>query len=1107
MKITTDKNWYLVWLTALLLLCLGKVYEWAYPSFQHDQAHFVRNTLEREIDQFLETEKKQAGNLEGSLYKLQASRYSEISLSKHFIDAIQDDQILCINRQIRYWKGKNPFFQFQWCVEDTGKTASLFNHYGEYYFIKQSSYVVDSIQFKILSYTPLKSINSSKQSFEITNHKKNNKSLAIRNGPGSQQIISYLNIDANYLAPYFGNILILFYLFVLLLFYLPFHKISRAFFLDDNYPWANLILVTGVLFTSSMCQWIVSQNDFYHSILTDTLIHTRFYNYTLFEFSVFSGLLFHISYFFYKYAKLRFFQLPAFWNNSIVLLNYLVSIFALVIYCFTFKAVFIHSDYYFDLNNVFSFKLQHYVLLLDLLIILVAIFLIINKLTHSTYTFQFNLGKRMFLFLAACILMIPFLYKSNLEINMLYFLLAASMIIWMQDFFAEEYQKNILWLIAWIIVISLLNSSLIVHYQNQKKRYIKNQIAVQYLQCENNKKDDCLAGLIMNCNANEYELYFYEDQLLKFASNAYKPDIASVNKILKQDSIKHNLEGNKDIFYFKSKPNQYLVITNYLESTLKGVSLFSYLFTILIVISYILSLAHQRIPFLPEGLQINYQDKPSLKNRIQFYVILGIVISFLIIAVTTVFFTKRSENEIFRENLKSKTNNLSSFLEGTIEYAKSEEDALTILSTQIKQSSQMVDFNVHIYYPDGKEKSIFQSGEMTHQFTRLLDPMFYFRYPNNAEDIVILENEVNMPSLNAYRNIFFNNKRLAILHVEAITSIQDKATDRLANLINTLLNIYVFLFLIAASLATFLANSITSPLVNLGNKIRHIRLGKTNDKLDWKGQDEIGELIQNYNQMVSQLDESAELLARNERDMAWREMAKQVAHEIKNPLTPMKLSIQYLQQTIRSGGDDVREMVQKVSATLLEQIENLTKIATEFSNFAKMPQAENEKLILNEIVSSVHDLFRKREDIDILLSVPIDELYVFADKNQIIRVLNNLINNAIQAIPENKRGRILISLDANKKNARICVQDNGTGIPEEMQSKVFLPNFTSKSSGTGLGLAMCQQIIESANGKIYFKTIPGAGTNFYMELPLMKFNVNQNTDAITELDDEDLIDQ
>ena len=202
----------------------------------------------------------------------------------------------------------------------------------------------------------------------------------------------------------------------------------------------------------------------------------------------------------------------------------------------------------------------------------------------------------------------------------------------------------------------------------------------------------------------------------------------------------------------------------------------------------------------------------------------------------------------------------------------------------------------------------------------------------------------------------------------------------------------------------------------------------------------------------------------------------------------MKLSIQYLQQMIRSKSDNVPEMVEKVSNTILEQIDGLTKIATEFSNFAQMPKAENEKLLLNDIVSSVHDLFRKREDIDINLFVSIEEQYVYMDKNQIIRVLNNLINNAIQAIPEDRRGKIEISLEQKNKYTLIKIKDNGVGIPEAMQEKVFLPNFTTKNSGTGLGLAMCQQIIELSNGKLYFTSVENIGTIFFVELPLIKSN-------------------
>jgi len=350
----------------------------------------------------------------------------------------------------------------------------------------------------------------------------------------------------------------------------------------------------------------------------------------------------------------------------------------------------------------------------------------------------------------------------------------------------------------------------------------------------------------------------------------------------------------------------------------------------------------------------------------------------------------------------------------------------------------------------------------------------------------VLNENSGSTSIGAYKNILQNNKRQYTLQVTPLVNHDNSSNNRLAVLINTLLNIYVFLFLIAASLATFLANSITSPLEILRNKLREIRLGKSNETLEYPGQDEIGELIQDYNNMVGKLDESATLLAKFERDTAWREMAKQVAHEIKNPLTPMKLSIQYLQQMIKNNAANIPEMADKVSKTLLEQIDGLTKIATEFSNFAQMPKAENEKLLLNDIVSSVHDLFRKREDIDINLFVPIEEQYIYFDKNQIIRVLNNLINNAIQAIPEDRRGKIDISLEQKQKFTLIKIKDNGIGIPDSMKEKVFLPNFTTKNSGTGLGLAMCQQIIESANGKLYFTSVQNIGTIFFVELPIIK---------------------
>ncbi|MEO7175270.1 MAG: HAMP domain-containing sensor histidine kinase, partial [Saprospiraceae bacterium] len=197
-------------------------------------------------------------------------------------------------------------------------------------------------------------------------------------------------------------------------------------------------------------------------------------------------------------------------------------------------------------------------------------------------------------------------------------------------------------------------------------------------------------------------------------------------------------------------------------------------------------------------------------------------------------------------------------------------------------------------------------------------------------------------------------------------------------------------------------------------------------------------------------------------------------------------SIQYLEHAFKTGNqEDFPALVKSVSDTLIEQIDNLAKIATEFSNFAKMPPAQLEKIALNDLVSSVHDLFRKRSEIDFNLYVPIDEVYVEADRSYLIRILNNLLKNAVQAIPASRKGVIDIKLTMEHGDAILSIQDNGVGIPKEMREKVFFPNFTTKSSGTGLGLAMTKSIIESMQGKIYFKTKVNEGTAFFVEIPLI----------------------
>jgi nitrogen fixation/metabolism regulation signal transduction histidine kinase len=232
--------------------------------------------------------------------------------------------------------------------------------------------------------------------------------------------------------------------------------------------------------------------------------------------------------------------------------------------------------------------------------------------------------------------------------------------------------------------------------------------------------------------------------------------------------------------------------------------------------------------------------------------------------------------------------------------------------------------------------------------------------------------------------------------------------------------------------------------------------------------------------MLLKLEQSAGLLAQSERESAWREMAKQVAHEIKNPLTPMKLNLQYLQHVMNSNPDDFKEKFQKASNSIIEQIDTLAAIATEFSNFAKLPGTKLEKINLMEVIQSSVNLF-ERKDAHIQIEIPLSEMWVKGDKEQALRVFNNLIKNARQACKETQDAHIRISAEINENCYVIRVSDNGCGIPNEMKEKIFTPNFTTKSSGSGLGLAMVNNIMSSFGGKIWFESEKDKGSTFYVE--------------------------
>lgn len=293
--------------------------------------------------------------------------------------------------------------------------------------------------------------------------------------------------------------------------------------------------------------------------------------------------------------------------------------------------------------------------------------------------------------------------------------------------------------------------------------------------------------------------------------------------------------------------------------------------------------------------------------------------------------------------------------------------------------------------------------------------------------------------------------------------------------------VYLIMLLSAITLAYFISKYITRSLETISDKLTHTRLARTNEKIFLDDpSEEIGKLIDAYNSMIDELELSATKLARSEREQAWREMAKQVAHEIKNPLTPMRLSVQSFERKFDPKDPDVARQVAEFSKTLIQQIDTLSSIASAFSNFAKMPAQQNETLNVVEIVKLALDIFNEpyihfmAEDQDIIAKM---------DRTQLIRVVTNLVKNAIQAVPEVDHPRILVSVAAEAGFAKIMVADNGVGIAEDNRDKVFEPKFTTKSSGMGLGLGMVKTIVETYGGRIEFTSQMGKGTVFTVYLP------------------------
>lgn len=535
-----------------------------------------------------------------------------------------------------------------------------------------------------------------------------------------------------------------------------------------------------------------------------------------------------------------------------------------------------------------------------------------------------------------------------------------------------------------------------------------------------------------------------------------------------------------DHLLYRADTHALVVLSKRNEGLIGQVTTFSYLFSFF-------SLLLLSIMFFRQISSGHVLENFSFKYRIQIFLVFIVLTSLALFGGGTIYYIKKQFETKNKENISEKIHSVLIDIEDELINEKSLNENLSeYISFLLKKSSSVFFTDINFYDPKGDLYSSSSSKVFDEGLTsKKMNPEAFLQMSVLGKTEYIHDERIGkLEYLSAY--IPFKNKDgklLVYLNLPYFAK-QSELEKEISGFLVALINIYVLLFALSIITAIFISNYVTKPLKLIQDKLKNIRLGKTNEPIEWKENDEIGSLVTEYNRMISELSKSAELLARSERESAWREMAKQVAHEIKNPLTPMKLSIQHLQRTYKDQAPDMDEKMERLTKTIVEQIDTLSSIANEFSNFANMPKASFEAVDLSQVLQNVVGLYKNSAVSDIIFRNNISgETLVSADKEQLIRAFNNLLKNAVQAIPENKKGVIEITLSKENNFLLATVSDNGTGIPDDVLEKIFVPNFTTKTGGMGLGLAMVKNIVETIGGRIWFETSQNKGTTFFVSVP------------------------
>jgi len=606
---------------------------------------------------------------------------------------------------------------------------------------------------------------------------------------------------------------------------------------------------------------------------------------------------------------------------------------------------------------------------------------------------------------------------------------------------------------------------------------------------------------------NEFKGYsyaFYSDDKLLIQSGNFIYDVENTQlKGQKGKYIFKTTKYNGDEWYlrfntynhliYKPSDRKLIVVTKEEKPIFFSVTSMTFFFVVFLAFSVVVILARWlwvKIKILTiknDRIKWSFKINPDFilyKTRIQFSMVFAVVATLVLVGLIT-FFSISTEYHTQQDRvIRDKIGKITTAFENGLylKYLANVNEAQQVDFDDFANnySADLILFDLHGVALVTTEPKIYEFGLQAPR----MNARAFIKLAKQQKSEFSNDEKIGLLS---YKAAFMpvrdsSGKAVAYLELPYFSNESDYK-ERVGSLLNVMINVYAVVFIAIGLFAVVIARQITSPLSFIQHSLSKTVYGQKNEPIKWDRNDEIGGLVKEYNKMIAALENSANKLAQSERESAWREMAKQVAHEIKNPLTPLKLGLQLLDKSWRDKDPKFDQKFERFSKSFVEQIESLSSIASEFSAFAKMPETKLSRLNIFEVLNQAVTIFKEMDNIKIVFQPPEIEFLINADRDQLLRCFNNLLKNAIEAAPANKLGIIEINNLVTSKNVLLTIKDNGDGIPELLREKIFEPNFTTKSSGTGLGLAFVKNSIENAGGKVWFDTVMGEGTTFYISLP------------------------